>query len=541
MHSFAEPQAISAGVYAILVTQTLDALATMVVLPTIPFYAMGLGANAFTISLIGSAYNLAQMVCSPALGALSDRAGRKAVMVMGLTCQAMCNCLMANAETLPQLILARVAVGMALSTGPVEMAYIMDSIATERQLSFVLSLQRVMTSTGALLGPLVAKTFDEYSFPYLCRGLVCVNVLNLFIGITLWKDAPPKDDVAIMSDAAASPSASTLADGSPTDSTGTKPPTTFLGMLRLMLSNRATSALLLVSWVYTLGYGIGDGPEVVFFKEHFGFEKGQVCYFFVITNLSSLLFCPVGPYLINSFGSANVCKMGCLGAAASTLSLVAFSGTQWIPFVYGGAMVGLFGGMIGFGYMHLVRKQVPESMMGTMLGLQSSLNGFAGTIAPPTGGALYNLNSFLPYIITALFAAFAAGMYGALSVSVSPEEVEPIAATLPLVRDDGRPWRRPTLRRVSTFGKPIFPDKSFTSQVHLNAMSLEHDPELYRLYQAYRTVLDRERSGTGGLKPVATVPGDMAAARAQSLYERELSESDVHRSETHNVLCNETS
>lgn len=517
---------ISAGVYAILATQTLDALATMIVLPTIPFYAMGLGANAFTISLIGSAYNLAQMVCSPAFGALSDRVGRKAVMVMGLTCQAMCNVLMATAETLPQLIMARVAVGVALSTGPVEMAYIMDSVSTESDLSFVLSLQRMMTSAGALLGPLVAMTFVEYPFPVLCRGLVCVNVLNLFIGITLWKDAPAKDGLAVL--------ASTLASTrSPMDSPRDSDIKTFAGALQAMLANRATSALLLISCVYTLGYGIGDGPEVVFFREYFGFDKGRVCYFFVVTNLSSLLLCPAGPKLIQMFGAVTVCKIGCLGAAASTLSLVAFSGTEWVPYVYGGLMVGLFGGMIGFGYMHLVRRTVPEPMMGTMLGLQSSLNGLAGTLAPPAGGALYSVNSFLPYVITALFAASAAGMYGALSAAVAPEE------TQALIEEPPAEWQRPKLRRVSTFGLPIYPDKSFTAQVHLNSVRVELDPELYRLYQAYRAVLDRESVGLGGLKPVATVPGDMAAARAQTLYDREVSGSDVHRSETHNALCDE--
>merc|ERR1740138_234719 len=95
------------GIYVILITQTLDALATMIVLPTMPFYAMYLGADALVVSLLGSAYNLAQVFCSPALGALSDRVGRKKVMVMGLTGQAVCNGLMSQAFDLPTLMVAR--------------------------------------------------------------------------------------------------------------------------------------------------------------------------------------------------------------------------------------------------------------------------------------------------------------------------------------------------------------------------------------------------------------------------------------------------
>ena len=181
------------GVYGILLTQTLNALATMVVLPTLPFFAMKLGATALEVSLMNSAYNLAQMFCSPLLGALSDRYGRKRVMLAGICVQMLCNVFMAQSHTLMQLLFARMAVGMALSTGPVEMAYIMDFLHSEQELSRVLSLQRVMTSAGALAGPLVARTFDKLQFKTICLGVVGVNVLNFFIGLLLWEEAVKPD------------------------------------------------------------------------------------------------------------------------------------------------------------------------------------------------------------------------------------------------------------------------------------------------------------------------------------------------------------
>ena len=262
---------IEAGIYGILFTQTLNALATMVVLPTLPFFAMKLGASALEVSLMNSAYNLAQMFCSPLMGALSDRFGRKRVMLLGIFAQMICNGFMTQARTLTQLMLARMAVGIALSTGPVEMAYIMDFLQSEQELSRVLALQRVMTSAGALAGPLVARSFDKLPFSTLCGGVVIINLVNLMIGCFLWEDAKTEKSKSLAdmdTDAAASSDAET--DKSLSES------------LYMVFSNSAACALLLVSFVYALGFAIGDGPEMVFFKERYGFGKDQACNFYLL-------------------------------------------------------------------------------------------------------------------------------------------------------------------------------------------------------------------------------------------------------------------
>ncbi|CAJ1440108.1 unnamed protein product [Effrenium voratum] len=387
---------IALGIYAILFTQTLNALATMVVLPTLPFFAMKLGASALEVSLMNSAYNLAQMFCSPLMGTLSDRAGRKRVMLLGIFAQVLCNGFMSRAHSMTQLMLARMAVGMALSTGPVEMAYIMDFLHSEEDLSRVLALQRVMTSAGALAGPLVARSFDKLSFHSLCRGVMAINLFNLIVGFFLWEDA--KNDKA-----------KTLADldeGETADADkGLADP------LRTMFANQAACGLLLVSFVYALGFAIGDGPEMVFFKERFSFGKDQACIFYLLTNVSTLVCSAWVPAFLKNFGALTLCIAGCLGGALCTLLLVLGPVANWVPHLFGMTMVGLFGTMIGMGFMHLVRDYCPEELMGTMLGIQSSLNGAAGALAPPVGGFLYRVNIFLPFLCTSASCAFTGLLY----------------------------------------------------------------------------------------------------------------------------------
>lgn len=266
------------GIYGILFTQTLNALATMVVLPTLPFFAMKLGASALEVSLMNSAYNLAQMFCSPLMGALSDRFGRKRVMLLGIFTQMICNLFMTRAHTLMSLMITRMAVGVALSTGPVEMAYIMDFLNTEEELSRVLALQRVMTSAGALAGPLVARSFDRLPFNSLCGGVVVINVINLIIGLLLWEDVKEKTKTLADMDTAAAGLSETNGNSETEKS--------FSQSVYMMFSNHSACALLAVSFVYALGFAIGDGPEMVFFKERYGFGKDQACIFYL------LLGCP---------------------------------------------------------------------------------------------------------------------------------------------------------------------------------------------------------------------------------------------------------
>ncbi|CAK8997276.1 unnamed protein product [Durusdinium trenchii] len=391
------------GIYGILFTQTLNALATMVVLPTLPFFAMKLGASALEVSLMNSAYNLAQMFCSPLMGALSDRFGRKRVMLLGIFTQMICNLFMTRAHTLMSLMITRMAVGVALSTGPVEMAYIMDFLNTEEELSRVLALQRVMTSAGALAGPLVARSFDRLPFNSLCGGVVVINVINLIIGLLLWEDVKEKTKTLADMDTAAAGLSETNGNSETEKS--------FPQSVYMMFSNHSACALLAVSFVYALGFAIGDGPEMVFFKERYGFGKDQACIFYLLTNVSTLVCSAPRRRPLTTFEPLTLCIAGSLSGALCTLLLVLGPVASWVPYAFGVSMVGLSGTMIGMGFMHLVRDHCPEDLMGTMLGIQSSLNGAAGALAPPLGGFLYRLNMFFPFLCTSAACALTGLLY----------------------------------------------------------------------------------------------------------------------------------
>eukprot|EP00439_Symbiodinium_sp_Y106_P066763 s1011_g10.t3 len=478
-----QTEGIKLGIYGILLTQTLNALATMVVLPTLPFFAMTLGATALEVSLMNSAYNLAQMFCSPLLGALSDRYGRKRVMLGGICIQMMCNTFMAQSSSLTQLLLARMAVGMALSTGPVEMAYIMDFLRSEGELSRVLSLQRVMTSAGALAGPLVARTFDKLHFKTLCLGVVGVNVLNLLIGCVLWEDAAKtegrdrKKPIQVEQDEDNDAVEKSISE-----------------QLKAMFANQAACGLLLVSFVYALGFAIGDGPEMVFFKDRFGFGKEHACVFYLLTNVSTLVCSAWVPALLTNFGALPLCIAGTVGGSIASLLLVFGPTALWVPYAFGITMVGVLPGGSHGNYVWST---------------ESSLNGAAGALAPPFGGWLYHLNIFLPFLCTSASCALTGLLYETAMPKSAKETVTKTEIVEAVVH------RKATkMTRNSTFGRPIYHDKSFIIQVCTNELSIGLNPESMYFYQRMRERL-KEENVRGGMKPVATVSGSLAESIEQ--------------------------
>merc|ERR1712190_33282 len=102
--------------------------------------------------------------------------------------QACCNFYQSFASSVLMLIVARGLVGIAMGSGPVEMAYILDYVQGEDELNHVLAVQKIVCSVGALSGPMIAQYFPPDQFPNLCYALVVVNVMNFLIGLIFWQD-----------------------------------------------------------------------------------------------------------------------------------------------------------------------------------------------------------------------------------------------------------------------------------------------------------------------------------------------------------------
>ncbi|HTM45020.1 MAG TPA: MFS transporter [Polyangiaceae bacterium] len=157
----------------------VDVLGLTIVFPLLSIYAETFGASAFTAALLVPAYALCQMLSGPALGSLSDRIGRRPVLLLS-QCGTLIGFLMiASAQTLWLIFLGRIVDGLTAGNLTVAQAYIADNTAAkDRARSF--ALIGIAFGLGFLLGPAITAYLSRYSIAaplYAAAGLSFTSIV----------------------------------------------------------------------------------------------------------------------------------------------------------------------------------------------------------------------------------------------------------------------------------------------------------------------------------------------------------------------------
>jgi MFS family permease len=125
-----------------------------VIVPFLPFYAASFHASAWQIGLVFSAYSLGSFVGEPFWGKLSDRIGRKPLLVSTVFANCLCYGALAFAPNIWAAIVIRVIGGMAAGNGSVVQGYIADVTPVEHRAGRMAKLGAAY-NLGFILGPFV--------------------------------------------------------------------------------------------------------------------------------------------------------------------------------------------------------------------------------------------------------------------------------------------------------------------------------------------------------------------------------------------------
>jgi DHA1 family tetracycline resistance protein-like MFS transporter len=139
----------------ILVVVLIDLLGLTIIIPLLPLYATSFGANPQTIGLLGATYPLMQLLGAPLLGRLSDRYGRKPIMIASQIGTLIGFLVLGFANTLAILFLARIIDGLSGANISTAQAMIADS-TTEKTRTQGLGLIGAAFGLGFILGPVIA-------------------------------------------------------------------------------------------------------------------------------------------------------------------------------------------------------------------------------------------------------------------------------------------------------------------------------------------------------------------------------------------------
>ena len=166
------------------VVVAVDATGMGIILPLLPFYSQRLGATPFQLGALISVYAVCQLVAGPVVGMLSDRYGRRKVLLVSQIGTFIGFVLLALAGNLTLVFLARIVDGLTSGNISVAHAYAAEhsAPATRKQ---ALGMTSGAIGTGLLLGPALSSFLVHYGQTAPVWAAAALSLISIFATIAL--------------------------------------------------------------------------------------------------------------------------------------------------------------------------------------------------------------------------------------------------------------------------------------------------------------------------------------------------------------------
>src|SRR5947209_3889729 len=186
----------------IFITVFIDLVGFGIVIPVLPYYAEGtkFGATPTQVGLLFASYSVMQLVFAPVLGRLSDKHGRRPILLMSLLGTAMGFLILGFATTLWMLFVGRIIDGISGGNISTAQAYIAD-VTTEENRAKGMGLIGAAFGLGFVFGPAIGGILSRWGInvPFLfAGGLALANALLLYFVLpeTITPDHPARVSAA---------------------------------------------------------------------------------------------------------------------------------------------------------------------------------------------------------------------------------------------------------------------------------------------------------------------------------------------------------
>ena len=308
--------------------------------------------------LFATTWGLMQFVVGPILGMLSDRVGRRPVLLISNFGLAVDFLFMALAPSLWWLYVGRILNGMTAASFSTAGAYLADVTAPEsRAKSF--GMLTSAFSFGFLVGPTLGGFLGAYSLRLPFFVAAGITALNWLYGLLILPESLPKEKrLATFNWGRANP----------------------LGSLRLLQSHRGLLALASVAFLFQLAQIVLPQVFVLYTTYRFHWPTWVLGLTFPITGIMGVIvqMFLVGP-AVARFGERRIVLIGCVAGALGFFWYGAAT-NGWLYML--GAPLFAFSGFIMPGLQGLMTQRVSPNQQGQLQGANQSLQGIASCIGP---------------------------------------------------------------------------------------------------------------------------------------------------------------
>ena len=378
------------------------------VVPLLPFFAQSLKAEAWQITLMFSAYSLGQFFAEPFWGRLSDRIGRKPVLLMTLIANALGYLMLAFVPNIWLAIAVRLFTGLGAGNISTVQGYVAD-VTPPEQRAGRMGLIGAAFGLGFIVGPGLGGLLTQpqlgrlgYQLPiFLAAALAAIAAVGVVVFL---RESRAKADPAA-------------------------PRPAFLAGLKDARDNAVVSRVLVVTLIYMAGFSAMESVFGLWSESRYQWGAREVGLSFMIVGIVSTL--NQGFFagrLARRFGESRVLATGML-LFGTSLVLQVLAPVAWfpatrlelgaltIPVVQGWIIpivmaIGACGMSLAMPNISaMISRASPPDRQGAMLGLNMASSSVARIFGPMIAGALFSgLGHDWPFVIGALLTIPAALM-----------------------------------------------------------------------------------------------------------------------------------
>lgn len=368
----------------LFITVFVDLLGFGIVIPLLPMFAVRLGISFVGIGAIMAIYSLAQFIFAPILGRVSDRIGRRPVIMLGLFGSSVGYLIYGFAGSFAGLFLSRAVHGMCAATISTAQAYIADT-TDESNRARGMGMIGAAFGLGFVIGPAIGGLLgrNDLRIPgFFAAALTFANLI--FAAMRLPESHQPEPDARLDTSLILAP----------------------IRDLPGQLFTHHLSRLFSIAFLTTFSLAAFETTFAIMIPQVYGYGATGIGIFLAFAGLMQAL---AQGYLVGKIvrriGEIKLLRIGII------LFAIGLAPMANLPLV-STLLLALALLSIGYGFASptiasMISKRTERELEGEALGINQSASSMARILGPLAGGLLYALGSAAPYVGGAIVALMA--------------------------------------------------------------------------------------------------------------------------------------
>ncbi len=373
--------------FIIFLVVFIDLLGFGIIIPNLPLYAKSYGASGTTLGFLMASYSTMQFFFSPFWGRLSDRYGRRPIILLSILGVGLSMFILGQASSLLWLFIGRTLAGIFGANISAASAYIAD-VTSPKDRAKGMGLIGAGFGLGFTMGPFLGAVLSQWGYGMAAYAAGCLSMANFIFAYLRLKEPETTHQIRKEHRSHAS-----------------------WDLKRKILGNPQAGLAILIFFIVTFAFGQLETAFAFYMKDFFELDARGSGTILGMMGLIMVLIQGGGiRKLVPKYGEVRLTLIG-TGLMAITLLLSTFTFSLQ-TFV----IILLFNG-IGFAITNpsissLASRSVSEEIQGITMGTYQSAGSLARIFAPVTAGFLYDHIKPAPFRVAALLFALACLLVG---------------------------------------------------------------------------------------------------------------------------------